>query len=453
MRLQHYLIVTFPIFWLGVGKKYPFALLGESGPLIGIVFWSLVSLVWLLALFNILSNSRSQVKLENSSSKVFPVWLLLGGLAALVFDLIQWVQFRSIGYPVPWALFAVDILWITYASIGFKGKQVPPKKWLVPAIGYGVIHRALSILVLPLTAARSDMLPAIQQAIGRFWSGLPAYAPSTGGIGQMLYLPGTWMSYIPAEFGPLGISFDPRWIGLSYFIMLSLLIVYLQPRLKTTSIMLAVLWFTNPYLAFRHELYLDFFWLVLAVTTVIAQHRRPLLTGVMAGFSMLTLHWALILTPLWLLVATPKGNWKKLLASALIAVTIFCFGIGAFLNREGSYLVEGILMPMKWIREGYRGELCLGLPPLFYKLGLKDFLQPLQLIMLFTIGLYTLIQWLPKKPKFLSSWSREGSQFGPGPAVIPLALTLFIFLNPFLENYFYLAPLLLFSLIIENPDL
>jgi len=415
-------LATYPLFWFGIGKKYPFLLLGAGGLSIGAWFWGAVSLAWVGALF-VPRTWQALVKTPRGEN-IFNAWILLGLVCTAGFDLLQWLRFRDLGYPIPIGLLIADV---ALGLIVWAKRRDP--NLIALACLVAVMHKVGSVLTFPLVAERSDMLPTILQALERWMTGGKAYAPPTGGIGQMHYLPLTWMSYSPAYF----LNMDPRWIGVFYLSLLGLLAErWLKETKDSLGAKLVVLWFLNPYLAFRHELYLDFFWLSIAATTIAAMMERPGWTALFSGLTLVTMPWAWIVAPFWWLLASRSAPWHRLASVAAISVFVASIVLTPFLLHERSLFLDAFLLPFRLIQRGdYAGELSFGVAALFYQLGWSRILQPLQIIMLMTFGVVGL------------TMRRRGAALL---GLMVAAFFLFVILNPFIENYFYLASLMMAAL-------
>jgi len=412
-------LLSYPIFWFGIGRKYPFVLLGSGGRAIGAWFWGLVALGWLLAL--LVPKAWEDLTEGDRAEKIFHAWVLLGLACTGGFDLLQWLHFQRLGYLFPLGLLIADLGLALLIWFKLRDPDLIRFAWLV-----AVAHKAGSTLMFPLVAERSDMLPTILQALERWTHGSNPYAPPTGGIGQMHYLPLTWLSYFPAYI--LGI--DPRWVGIFYLALVGVLAErWFRETRGSLGARLIVLWFLSPYLAFRHELYLDVFWLLIAVATVSAMMSRMGPTAAFSGLSLVTQEWAWVIAPFWWLLASRLASWRKLITVGFISVFVASMILVPFLLREKDVFVNAFFLPLRLIKMGdYAGELCFGLAPLFYKLGWSPMLQPIQIITLLTLGV-------------IAVRMRSYSIVLLG--LMVLAFFSFVILNPFLENYFYLAPLLM----------
>jgi uncharacterized membrane protein len=197
--------------------------------------------------------------------------------------------------------------------------------------------------------------------------------------------------------------------------------------------LLILLWFLNPYLAFRHELYLDLFWFLCFLATYFSIHRRIWLTSIGVGLACATHQLAWIMAPFWLMEVTVGKKRNALIQASLLTAVIAMTFLGGFYLKEGSDFTSAIFMHLNWANQPYRGELCLGLASGFYALGIQFILKYLQFILLISSGVFGLNQWFRSKPSSLIPF-----YFIRGGVLVWFA---FISLSHFIENYFYLAPL------------
>ncbi len=425
----------------GLGKKFPFQFLGENGLQIGAYFWGTLTALSL----GLILTSRGRVVLEKILHPTL-LWSGVGALALLtpVYDAFQWVKFGELGYPMPVGLWLLDGIGAVAWLFAYRKKislDSPTAVSLAAVLAFA--HRSISILTLPLVTARSDMFAAILQANSRFFElGLPAYAPSVDGVGQIPYLPLSWLSFFPASFA----SFDPRWIGLIVFAVTLGLLMGLRgffERRKTlgdwSPALLMTLFLSNPYFHFRHELYLDPWFLTLVACLISLGKPRPWITGLLTGIAAATLHWAWTLFPfLWgissLSLRRPQMV-RNLALSASFALIPFGFIMGYFARTEGSLFFNAIFLHQDKIKTGVNpGELCLGFASLFFEWGLESWLQPIQIVLLLSVGVWGLRLW----------WNAPDSS-----ALRPIRDRLLVLLwsagfgfnlfVPFLENYFMLS--------------
>lgn len=417
-RLPRLLMWTFPIFWLGLGKQFPFALLGPSGVLIGQWFWSLLTLSWFIVLFS------DRIPLPKDPP--IHLWIRISLGLNLVFDVLQFRHFKSAGYPFPtWLLLWDALIFIGILFLSRKKHEKAFTHLVLLAIGcWG--HRFISVLEFPLTEARSDMWLSIREGLTRLSHGVSPYSPSELGLGRMLYLPGTWISAWPSY----ALDVDMRWSGLLWLGFLLIALIFFLTRHRKADfdhLGLIMLWLANPYLGFRHDLYLDFFWLLIGLASLRSWRSSRVLSSFLIAIIALTLQWGLIIFPYLCLSLTEPKNPKRLFALSLTATVLTAFGAMTCYHLWGSQFFEAAFTLLKELR----GDLCFGFVPIFYGHGdWASRLRSLQFIAMATIGFASLRQW----------------QRGHEQKLIPgFALLVFCTLNGFLESYFYLTPLLMIA--------
>lgn len=427
-QLLQILLLLQPIFWIGIGKNYPFSLLGEQGPTLGILFWTLATLGFVTCLA---FSRKISTKMPLSWTQIFKAWLVLAAVMNLGMDLIQWIHFKRFGYPFPSFLLAFDFILLT--GIFFSAYKSKLENVLKLSLIFALGHRALAIFTFPLTIDRSDMLLAIQGGLQRITSGDSMYQLEPTSGGPLIYFPGTVLSYLPSYL--LGI--DLRWSGLLYFTILCAIIYKFISRTPLV-LFLTILFLLNPTVGFRHELYLDFFWLIIFAVSLLAHRGRWILTALGSALALVTLQWSLILIPFWLMQSVPKKNFVRMVSS---------IGIVGFLGLMFLFLISKAepefmpitSLPFQWIQGDYRWDLCLGFAPLFFAFGLQKFLFTIQFLFLLCMEVLGLLEWLQ-----LSNL-KLGLR-----ALLPLTALGFVILNPYLFNYFYLFVLLLFLPILEE---
>ena len=262
----------------------------------------------------------------------------------------------------------------------------------------------------------------------------------------MLYLPGTWISYLPAQL----LNIELRWVGLFWFALLIAVVVYPHTRralsggvarstdagLNNSSLIL-FLWLTNPLLHYRHELYLDFFWLTLVLAfRNLAQDKTGLRERVatwLAGLvCAITLQWGWITLPFIALFSFKPKSLVQAVGSVVVTLAALFASLLAFRLIWGRDFLDAIFIVLGHLQ----GDLCFGFTPILYGTNFGWMLRALQIGVLFSMGCVGLVRSFG-----IDRWS--------GPEMLRWAaftLMTFIALNGFIEYYFYFAPLLLFAL-------
>jgi hypothetical protein len=123
----------------------------------------------------------------------------------------------------------------------------------------------------PLASARSDMLPLLAAAGHRLVAGHDPYVLyqlTAGGGVDLTYLPGLVLAYLPAA----ALHLDPRLLGLAYTGVASWIV---WRRAGDHGAAFLAVFLMNPYLVYRHDIYLAPFWLLLALCWAALARPRP----------------------------------------------------------------------------------------------------------------------------------------------------------------------------------
>lgn len=377
-KFGYFILLTYPIFWLGIGRKYPFVLLGSNGVAIGNFFWGILTITWIILFFYPKIWQKILTQFEN---KIFIAWLLIGVLLIPVFDLFQWIFFKRIGYPFPTFLLIFDLGLFFFIILKRKSYSL-----LKIACIAAILHRGFSILTFPLTYQRSDMLSEVHFALQRLLIGQNPYTFVVSGVNQILYLPLGWLNFIPTYL----LKIDLRWMGFVYLILIGIITTrWLNKRKNNLGNKLAILWFLNPYLAFRHELYLDFFWFLILVITITAISQKKNITTLLVGLSMATLQWSWIVAPFWLILANRKQKLHRFWISYAISISIAALIMFPFIIFYNGLTLKA-LGTYEHMIKGQLSELCFGLAPLFYQLKISFILPFFQIILLIVLFLWAI---------------------------------------------------------------
>lgn len=432
-RLYQLLVISYPVFWLGIGKQYPFSLLGPKGKFAGMLFWGLITLIWFGSLFIIKYEIPDRI--INIIGKFY---ILLSIIFFYCFDLLNWKYFSRFGYPFPGNLLIIDsIILLIFIYYFFSYKNQKPLHLLILSGSASIIHRFATILTFPLVAARSNMFAVILTSLSNLFNGGMAYSFDINGNPTIPYLPMTILGYIPSYF----LKIDPRFNALFYFIIIAIICITFHKKIQQQNReaeplpILISLWFLNPLLAFRHELYLDFFWLIILIATIAALYQKKVLTAITGGIAIATLQFAWVLSPFWILLSTRDKKWKEIIMTSSLLLIIGGSILSVFYFKEGKYFLTSIFefSGSNNISNNFAGDLCFGLAGLFYLLNIEKLIFKFQVITVLIMG-------------FISLYLARKAIPDKGPILIALMIfTYFIFIstNHFIENYFYFAPLLL----------
>ena len=180
-----YVAFTLPLFYLAVGRTYPWGLAGPFGIQVGTGVWLLLTLLFWIGLLRTFRAGRPL------PWRMAPLALL----PAMVFglDLASYFQFKKFGYTLPVLPMLLSVALAIYFFVERKGlrpgNQVNEKRVFVFASIWSLVHLASWISHAPLVVERSDMLPVMKRALELWSAGLPGYGARLNPIYAIGYPP------------------------------------------------------------------------------------------------------------------------------------------------------------------------------------------------------------------------------------------------------------------------
>jgi hypothetical protein len=184
----------------------------------------------------------------------------------------------------------------------------------------------------------SDMLPLIQSAGRLLLAGQSPYAEVTlfpGEIIRTTYLPGLWLAYLPA----VALSLDPRWLncfflaGFAYFFYQGTA----EGRRPWAAALLA-LFFANPWLTLRHEVYLPAVLWILAFIFWAQASALPWLEAAAVGLLAATSQLCWPFAWIWLCWRLRSAERR----SVIVAALVFAALILPFALWDGPGMAAGV---------------------------------------------------------------------------------------------------------------
>jgi hypothetical protein len=424
-RVETLAVVAQPLVWAGIGRRFPWALVGlEEEAKIG---WGIVAVLLLLLALPAARWLRATERRREAVRRYAVILVLLCPLLTAGFDFLSSRHFARFGYAPAGPLLALDaavllglVLWIR--SPGLAGRGV-----VIAALA-AAAHRLGSAILYPLDPRRSDMFEVLEHA-ARVWTagGEPYAATLRQGL---KYLPGTWLAQVPAVL----LKVDPRipaafvLLGIGLALARSLRRGGGSAARAGLAELLTMLVLLNPYHAFRHDLYFDVF---LALSAAIfhlgarreATPRRLFAMGVLVGLALATRQWAWVYGPFALLAAASShasrgAILRRLLFASAIAALVVAAMLAPFLLQDWAAFWKGAFA---FVGESF-SEVCLGVAGLAAALGaarLLPFLQATVCVAGFGRALRARAESV-----LATGW---------------LVWAAVVMLSPFLENYFYLS--------------
>jgi hypothetical protein len=438
-----------PLTWAGVGRRYPWALLGLENQ--AKIAWGVVGIALLffglpLARFLVDTTTRRE-----SLRRFARLLLLLCPLLTAGLDVLSYRHVARFGYARPVPLLVLEAVVFLGVVLWLRRPRQPGVGAAFAAVA-AAAHRAGAVALFPLAEQRSNMFAVLARAVGIWHAGGQPYVVGPGPQG-LEYLPGTWLAVAPAVL----LRLDPRILGSVIVLVTGLALARAlrdpaggsAARTPSLAELLTMLVLLNPYHAFRHELYFDAF---LAMTAAIyyrvargVETRRSFVAvAALVGLAVATRQWAWIYGPFVLLAGAVALASRRSSRGERADIRLG-FGesvAGEFVLASSTSIVVAAVVIVPFLIQGpaafWRGtfshagvsvsEACLGISALAASLGLSAVLVPAQIVL-----------WVGGFGKACLAALRRRATPLSVLATSWLVWGAFVLLNPFMENYFYLS--------------
>ena len=355
--------------------------------------------------------------------------------AAVVFELLtlgilflQAAKYRTFGYRLdPTA--AVTVITLGIAGLVLVRQREPALLLVAAGASYAAVL-LLSTFSFPLHPGRSDMLPLIVEAAGRFLDGTNPYGlyslPHTL---PLTYLPGLWLTYLPS----VALGWDPRLVSLVCTTgALALAYRSADEGQREGVAALGSLFFLCPYLQYRHEIYPSPHWLALAGAVFFIRRGHAIGAGLAYGWSLATSQFSRVLFPFFFVWVRSLLGWGKAARVAALAGITALVIVAPFVLTAPAAFYAGVFghwsstVNVSTLNLSFFPAQTLGLPALRFVQGL----------VVLGLGLVAVRR---------SQASFDGLGF------MALALLTFLLLNSLVWVYFYLT--VLFLLVLRGEGL
>jgi hypothetical protein len=420
-RILYLLIIAYPVFYLGIGNKYPWILLGKNGSNLGIIFFFGVNALFI--------TSALCIKLEKIPPKklalTFKINVLISLIFTLLYDFIQYHHFRSLGYRSPILLYLISIISIFTLMTTINKSRIKSSFKIICI--FVALHTLLSIFYFPLAVERSDMLGAIMVALQQFFNNADPYQHVMSNIGVPAYLPMTILSFTPAFF----LKLDPRIIGLFYTIIFLYLIYIKIDKLKLLNQYAICLIILNPYWLMRHDLYFQFF--ILELVIILLYSYNYFYRILIWGFTLATSQFAIILLPFFCLakaktiIHAVREVILILIIAALIIISFAHNNLYSFFNAISQH--REYTLP-------YNSDITFGISPIFHFTKNQIGLYIVQIIGCMLILCFSIYQFIVNKERDSNYYIASGI----------MCFFYFMITNYFLETYLYIPLLITIAL-------
>lgn len=442
MRLTIALSILYPLLYLGIGKKYPWVLLGKYGMLTGAVLFT--SLTVCLILSSIL------LRLEDISLKRLTLYcylnIILAAIFTLIYDFIQYKHFLRFGYTKPYLLYLLDIVFIVVISYYFNRLKL--RHILIIAALMSVLHLLISMYYFPLVLERSDMLIANRVMLWEtlhklnpynalnyhqvLWHFLPIYSPSSvysynqvSALTTSIYFPMTFLSFLPGYL----LHIDFRLVGLMYWLISLYVLIKNFDRFTTIGQLLLVLIIINPYWLMRHDLYFQFFILELIIIFLYYPKLNWVYRALILGVFIATYQFALVLAPFIVLAYSDK--FKYLVMQSLVAIMV-AFGIITIFTHGNYADFLKVTLGGKGYLYPTGTDITFGIAPIFSLVSNAKLLYMAQIFGCLVILITCMYQYLVVLRRDASYYMCAGA----------ICYFYFLLTNYFLETYLWVPVLI-----------
>ncbi len=342
-------------------------------------------------------------------------------------------HFAAFGYSIrlaTWVAFAAGVLGL--AAWAFASEK--SRRLLIAVTGTYALGVLLAIHSFPLNYLRSDMLAVILWADNNLLRGVSPYVTMYvgGRVYDFPYLPGMLVAYLPF----VALHLDLRWASV-LAMAVSAVVIFRSARhahQREVACLLG-LFLLDPFLQFRHDLYLQPHWLTLIGAFLLLQRRRYVWAAFVLGLGMAIYQFSWIVLPFVLLNAFLRRGWPESLKLAFAASAGALLFAGPFLRSAAARISSNT------VGQWARFEHAIA-DPMNVSYWLTYAIHPDKLLRLQTALMGAIFAWcvLRRRCATLEDTLRW----------TVLALTLFILCNSIVDGYFFLmllVPMLLFTLV------
>lgn len=362
---------------------------------------------------------------------------VLGGFEVLSLAMMieEGQHFRRLGYSS--SFFFVLPIFMLALLLGMAIAKRPSGRLVLSgaALLY-VCGIVIALLRFPLNYLRSDMLPVITWADGRLLRGQNPYATMRVGVRlyDFPYLPGMLVAYVPA--GALHI--DPRVITGAYLLGATALL-YSLARSDARFAVAATLgvFLLNPFLQYRHDLYLQPHWFLIAWAVWLQRRGHVLGAGFAWGVSCAVYQLSWVLVPFFVLKEMRSGGLLKAVKVAGLVLVGVLVVAGPFLPFAAGHIASNTVGQWNRLPHALADPINLSywltylVPP--YKLRL------VQAVVLGSLFGFCVLRGRCRSQTDMLRWMSG-------------ALALFIALNVLVDGYFYLTVLLLLVMFVCSAN-
>ena len=342
-------------------------------------------------------------------------------------------HFAAFGYRIQPAMWGLAVGLFCVLGVATFRTHSPRRTLLLftGLYGFGVL---LAIFSFPLNYLRSDMLPVILWADTHLLQHVSPYATMTVGdrLYDFPYLPGMLVAYLPLVAMHLDLRFASI-VSLSVIAVCVFRAARAERQLEVACLL--GIFLLNPFLQFRHDLYLQPHWLTLVGGFLLMQRRRYLWGAFVFGLGMAIYQFSWIVLPFVLLNALRRRGWLEGLKAMLAAAAGALLLAGPFLRSASARISSNT------VGQWSRFEHAIA-DPMNLSYWLTFLIRPGNLLRLQAVLMVAIFAWCVAR--------RRCATLEDTLRWTVVALTVFVLCNSVVDGYFFLmllVPMLLFTLI------
>jgi len=204
--------------------------------------------------------------------------------------------------------------------------------FVIPVSFVGFFVRLFVIRIVPFDVQIADMLPLIQKAAEALLQGQNPYQVYYFPYAMPLtFWPGLWLIYVPSFL----LSFDPRWIGLGLWTVISVILILIplnEVKKNKSSLFLIfagvsilLLQISIPLISFQAYGHTFGLWLWLILMSVSLIKKRFLWSAIFLGIVLASRQTSVIYVPILFAFWISQVGWLR--SIKFVCVSVIVFGI------------------------------------------------------------------------------------------------------------------------------
>lgn len=213
--------------------------------------------------------------------------------------------------------------------------------FVIPVSVFGLLVRLLTIRLIPLDVQIADMLPLIQRAAEALFQGQNPYQVYYFPYAMPLtFWPGLWLVYLPSFV----LDFDPRWIGLGIWAMISVIFILIPVKavkknksslyLLFAGASVLLLQISIPLISFQAFGHTFGLWLWLILMSISLMRKRFIWSAIFLGFVLASRQTSIIYVPILFAFWVSQVGWLRSIKFVSVSLIVFVLIVLPFLLQS-----------------------------------------------------------------------------------------------------------------------